>query len=187
MRELNISGTKVIIRVPDNYSDKNIYNAVFINDGDVICNNGLKDFTYPGCILIGLVPENRLDEYTPWPESAIRKGAPDFGGRCDEYYAGLTQQIVPLVAGEYNINMDTLAYGGYSLGGLAAVYSLFRDNTFANIFSVCGSFWYPGFTEYISSTPVVNRNAYVRLINGENEGSRHGNILEEAPEGSLCP
>ena len=62
MRELNISGTKVIIRVPDNYSDKNIYNAVFINDGDVICNNGLKDFTYPGCILIGLVPENRLYE-----------------------------------------------------------------------------------------------------------------------------
>lgn len=71
---------------------------------------------------------------------------------------------MPWAAGEYNINRDTLAYGGYSLGGLAAVYSLFRDDTFANIFSVCGSFWYPGFTEYISSTPVVNGNAYVRLI-----------------------
>lgn len=51
-----------------------------------------------------------------------------------------------------------MAYGGYSLGGLAAIYSLYFDETFSTIFSVCGSFWYPGFADY-----VVNNNVKTEM------------------------
>ena len=71
--------------------------------------------------------------------------------------------------------------GGYSLGGLAAIYSLYFDETFSAIFSVCGSFWYPGFADYVVNNNVKNRNAAVYLLNGEQEGVNHGNLLEQAP------
>ena len=63
-----------------------------------------------------------------------------------------------------------MVYGGYSLGGLAAIYSLYFDKTFSAIFSVCGSFWYPGFADYVANNNVKNRNAAVYLLNGEQEG-----------------
>ena len=42
-----------------------------------------------------------------------------------------------------------ISVGANSLGGLAAIYSLYFDETFSTIFSVCGSFWYPGFADYV--------------------------------------
>ena len=51
----------------------------------------------------------------------------------------------------------------------------------AKWFSVCGSFWYPGFADYVVNNNVKNRNAAVYLLNGEQEGVNHGNLLEQAP------
>lgn len=56
-----------------------------------------------------------------------------------------------------------------------------NDETFSTIFSVCGSFWYPGFADYVVNNNVKNRNAAVYLLNGEQEGVNHGNLLEQAP------
>ena len=62
-----------------------------------------------------------------------------------------------------------------------AVLLLYIDETFSTIFSVCGSFWYPGFADYVVNNNVKNRNAAVYLLNGEQEGVNHGNLLEQAP------
>lgn len=49
----------------------------------------------------------------------------------------------------YLIDESRIAYGGYSLGGLAAVYSLYSSHLSATcIFSICGSFWYPEFIDF---------------------------------------
>ena len=112
---------------------------------------------------------------------AIREGAEDFGGECREYHNQLVGEIVPYIRKHYNVYAESMAYGGYSLGGLAAIYSLYFDETFSTIFSVCGSFWYPGFADYVVNNNVKNRNAAVYLLNGEQEGVNHGNLLEQAP------
>ena len=119
--------------------------------------------------------------YTPWPYKAIREGAEDFGGECREYHNQLVGEIVPYICKHYNVYEESMAYGGYSLGGLAAIYSLYFDKTFSAIFSVCGSFWYPGFADYVVNNNVKNRNAAVYFLNGEQEGVNHGNLLEQAP------
>ena len=93
----------------------------------------------------------------------------------------LVGEIVPYIRKHYNVYAESMAYGGYSLGGLAAIYSLYFDETFSTIFSVCGSFWYPGFADYVVNNNVKNRNAAVYLLNGEQEGVNHGNLLEQAP------
>lgn len=67
-------------------------------------------------------------------------------------------EIVPYIRKHYNVYAESMAYGGYSLGGLAAIYSLYFDETFSTIFSVCGSFWYPGFADY-----VVNNNVKTEM------------------------
>ena len=73
-------------------------------------------------------------------------------------------------------------YGGYSLGGLAAVYSLYRTNIPSAVFSICGSFWYPEFVNFCKENPVINQNASVYLCNGKTEGIHHHNILDTAPQ-----
>ena len=45
-------------------------------------------------ILVGLIPENRLDDFTPWQASALKEGVPDFGGKIDAYHQKLFQGIL---------------------------------------------------------------------------------------------
>ena len=37
-------------------------------------------------ILVGLEPQNRLDDFTPWQAQALRLGSPDFGGELASYH-----------------------------------------------------------------------------------------------------
>lgn len=128
----------------------------------------------------GVYPNNRLSEYTPWPEPAIRPGTPDFGGQLGQYHRELNNEILPALIDEYALDTEKLAYGGYSLGGLAAVMSLWETEVFASVFSLCGSFWYPGVADFIEEHPLLNRSARVYLQNGTREGKGHNNRLSEA-------
>ena len=127
----------------------------------------------------GVYPNNRLSEYTPWPEPAIRPGTPDFGGQLGQYHRELNNEILPALIDEYALDTEKLAYGGYSLGGLAAVMSLWETEVFASVFSLCGSFWYPGVADFIEEHPLLNRSARVYLQNGTREGKGHNNRLSE--------
>lgn len=129
--------------------------------------------------LFGVLPQNRLSDYTPWPAPAMRGGAPDFGGACKNYTDRLTGRILPVLSERYGI--QKWVYGGHSLGGLAAVYSLYHADIFQAIFSVCGSFWYPGFIDYLREAEPVNMSAQVYLLNGATEGMNHNNRLADAP------
>ena len=131
-------------------------------------------------MLVGVYPNNRLSEYTPWPEPAIRPGTPDFGGQLGQYHRELNNEILPALIDEYALDTEKLAYGGYSLGGLAAVMSLWETEVFASVFSLCGSFWYPGVADFIEEHPLLNRSARVYLQNGTREGEGHNNRLSEA-------
>ena len=72
------------------------------------------------CDFSGLDSKNRLDDYTPWKASALRDGAPRFwrSGKCLSWpfiWRSFRQVAVALSPGQ-----NHLAYGGYSLGGLAS-------------------------------------------------------------------
>ena len=74
-----------------------------------------------------------------------------------------------------------MAYGGYSLGGLAAIHSLYSSDKMPFIFSICGSFWYPDFVDYCQSHQLLNKSCSVYLRNGLTEGANHKNRLVKAP------
>ena len=166
------------INLPKNYDKTKSYPLILLNDGEIFRLKALKD----KAIIIGLKAVNRLDAFTPKPAKNIRPGIPDFGGSADKYHHLIFETFLPEILSEYNIDYERIVYGGYSLGGLAAVYSLSTIDIPAIVFSLCGSFWYPDFIEYCKDTDFKNKKASVYLLNGKNEGDKHNNILENAPK-----
>ena len=166
------------VSLPQRYDPNLEYPLILCNDGNL---QHLLTFKEKA-ILVGLLPENRLTDYTPWQAKAIRPGAENFGGQADEYHNELFNNVLPELQSRYSIDTNNIIYGGYSLGGLAAVYSLYRTNIPSAVFSICGSFWYPKFVNFCKENPVINQNASVYLCNGKIEGSHHHNILDTAPK-----
>lgn len=180
MEEIIIGKHKICVELPIRGLKAKGNKAVLINDGEMVRDQQLKSEL---AILFGLIPNNRLYEYTPWKEKAIKKGVPDFGGGLRQYHQKLISEIIPQLDRKYHLDMFHLAYGGFSLGGLAAVTSLWHTKSFQFIFSICGSFWYPGYIDFMSECDIINKKARILLINGKKEGKAHGNLLESA---ALC-
>lgn len=165
------------ISVPNNYNEENKYPLILLNDGEINYLGDLKDTA----ILVGLIPQNRLDAFTPWKAPNLRPSMPDFGGKLNEYHNQVFEHLLPELLCKYSIDESKIAYGGYSLGGLAAVYSMYTSTVPSIIFSLCGSFWYPQFLDYCKNHEVLNKKASLYLQNGKAEGSKHNDILSNAP------
>lgn len=165
------------ISLPDNYNKENKYPLILLNDGEINYLKNLKDTA----ILVGLIPQNRLDAFTPWKAPNLRPSMPDFTGKLNEYHNQVFERLLPELLCKYSIDERKIAYGGYSLGGLAAVYSMYTYSAPSIIFSLCGSFWYPQFLDYCESHTILNTKASLYLQNGKAEGSKHNDILSNAP------
>ena len=177
-KEFNWEGIRVRVSLPSNYDPQQDYPLVLLNDGQL---DYLSDLSQ-SVILVGLIPENRLGDFTPWQASALKEGGPDFGGRLDQYHQKLFQGIIASLKKDYLLDESRIAYGGYSLGGLAAVYSLYSSYLPVTcIFSICGSFWYPDFTEFCREHTLIQSQSRIYLLNGQTEGAYHSNRLSKAP------
>ena len=177
-KEFNWEGIQVRVSLPSNYDSKQTYPVVLLNDGEL----DYLSYLSQSVILVGLIPENRLDDFTPWQSSALKEGAPDFGGKVDAYNQKVFQGILTTLKKSYLIDESRIAYGGYSLGGLAAVYSLYSNHLpMTCIFSICGSFWYPDFIDFCREHDLIQSQSLIYLQNGQTEGANHSNRLSKAP------
>ena len=177
-KEFNWEGIQVRVSLPSNYDSKQAYPIVLLNDGEL---DYLSDLSQ-SVILVGLIPESRLNDFTPWQARALKERAPDFGGKVEAYHEKLFQGILTSLKKDYLIDENKIAYGGYSLGGLAAVYSLYSNHLpLSCIFSICGSFWYPDFTEFCREHELIQSQSLIYLQNGQIEGANHSNRLSKAP------
>ena len=65
------------LSLPKHYDSNHAYPLILCNDGELRHLQTLKE----KAILVGLLPENRLTDYTPWHAEAIRPGTENFGGQ----------------------------------------------------------------------------------------------------------
>ena len=165
------------ISLPNNYNEEIKYPLILLNDGEINHLKNLKDTT----ILVGLIPQNRSDAFTPWRAANLKPSMADFGGKLYEYHSQVFEYLLPELLSKYSIDEARIAYGGYSLGGLAAVYSLYNTTAPSIIFSLCGSFWYPQFFDYCENHTILNTKVSLYLQNGKTEGGKHNNILSNTP------
>ncbi|MBO5198658.1 MAG: YchF/TatD family DNA exonuclease [Lachnospiraceae bacterium] len=134
-------------------------------------------------LIVGYEPEDWNTVYTPWPAPAVF-GREEFGGQADSYLRTLVEAVKPYVDTNYRTKPDAAntAIMGYSLGGLAAVYAVYRYECFGRAASLSGSLWYEGFREYMRTHDPRNPETSIYLSLGKKEGkSRNRQMREVVP------
>ena len=150
----------------------------FANEADEIA----RALSELGGVNLTLAAVSRLEwssEMTPWPMPALFKKEPPFEGGADEYLQTLTQQIAPAVLAKTG-DVAWLGVAGYSLGGLFALYSLYKTPMFTRVASVSGSLWYKDFREFALGSHLAGKLERAYLSIGDRESMAKNEYLKTA-------
>lgn len=110
--------------------------------------------------------------FSPWPAPGVPKGSADFKGGSPAFLDILYQRVISRI--EMSLGMDkdvdrTLV--GVSMSGLFSLWQWMVCDTFRDIASLSGSFWYEGFVDWIKSQPIPKKvgKGYFLLGNQESK------------------
>ncbi len=151
--------------------------VVFLN---TVMDEGEKVYTAcrklgaPPFVLATISRVNWSDDMTPWPTEALAKWESRCGGMADLYLEKLEGEIVPAVCEALPFTPSGLYLAGYSLGGLFALYALWKTTLFTRVASASGSLWYPDFAEYCLTEAPAGVPERVYLSLGSKETKSRG-------------
>ena len=120
-----------------------------------------------GILPLMLPPVDWNDDLTPWPAGPIFKKGKPFGGQAAKYLERLEGDIIPSMEAGLQVGRRWML--GISLSGLFAVWAAAKCDLFTGVAAISGSFWYPGFTEWLKEQPIAARQVYLSLGNKEAE------------------
>ena len=108
--------------------------------------------------------------FSPWAAPGVPKGTPDFKGESPEFLKLLQQKVIPKIETDLGMDEDverTLV--GVSMSGLFALWQWMLCDTFRNIASLSGSFWYEGFVNWIKSLSIPKKTGKGYFLLGDQE------------------
>ena len=112
--------------------------------------------------------------FSPWPARGVPSGSPDFKGESPDFLNVLQHTVIPHIesALSYRTNPERTLVG-VSMSGLFALWQWILCDTFTNIASLSGSFWYEGFMDWFKTHPVSHKvgTAFFLLGNQEAKSS----------------
>lgn len=174
-QQIKIADYTCSLFLPKDYNESGRnYPVIYIN-GDVPIEEIVNEIRKSGCeadfILLSIQPESWNDDFTPWGAPAFRKGEEAPAGRADAYISRLTSEIKPYMDANYRTKPEPeyTALFGYSLGGLTAVYAMYKTDLFGTIASLSGSLWYDGFCEFMEKERPGRKDMKVYLSLGKKE------------------
>lgn len=175
IQQIQIADMSCNLFLPKDYheSDRS-YPVIYVN-GDVPIQEIIREVNQAGYeadfILLSIQPGNWNDDFTPWSAHAFRKDEDAPAGLADEYISRLTGDIKPYMDDNYRTKpgVEYTALLGYSLGGLTAVYALYKTDIFGMIGSLSGSLWYDGFCEFMERKQPLRKDVKVYLSLGKKE------------------
>lgn len=132
-----------------------------------------KDFTLA---VIGDIKWN--DEMTPWECPPLYKNDSPCTGKADLFIEKFTEIILPEIKKEMKNEPEYIAIAGYSLGGLFAIYSLFKTDMFQRAASASGSMWFPDFSEYVKEKSLSSKVDKVYFSLGDKEANTKHLLLK---------
>lgn len=110
------------------------------------------------------------NDLTPWPAPGVPRGCPDFKGHARQFLALLTDKVIPEVETILRLGKDVeRTLTGISLSGLFTLWQWILSDTFTNIISLSGSFWYEGFAAWVKSQPISRKEGRAYLLLGNQE------------------
>ena len=120
---------------------------------------------------------NWNDEMSPWECAPLYKNDSPYTGGADSYLEKLTGSIIPAIKDELGAEHLYTAIAGYSLGGLFALYSLYKTDVFSRAVSASGSMWYPSFSEYVEKNDFCKMPSKVYFSLGDKEARTRNALL----------
>lgn len=188
IQQLQIAGLTCSLFLPPGYNESTEHYPVIYVNGEIpindILTNAVKMSIRTNFLLLSIRPENWNDDFTPWCAPAFREGEAAPQGKADVYLAKLEGEIKSYIDANYRTKPEPehTALLGYSLGGLTAVYSLYRTDIFGAIGSLSGSLWYDDFCEFMEKEKPLRRDVKVYLSLGKKESTsrnpRMGKVAE---------
>lgn len=108
--------------------------------------------------------------FSPWVAKGMPKGSPDFKGESPEFLTLLQNKVIPSVESSLGIDNDTeRSLIGVSMSGLFALWQWMICDTFHNIASLSGSFWYEGFLNWMKSLEIPHKTGKGFFLLGDQE------------------
>lgn len=151
------------------------------NEGEAVY-QAARDKTVEDFALAAIGDLNWDDDMSPWPIPSLFKGDTPCTGGADKYLAKLTGEILPALRRSFSVEPRYLALVGYSLAGLFAVYAMYHITVFSRIASVSGSFWYPGFLDYVRQNKMTRAPERLYFSLGDKEARSKNKILQSVEE-----
>lgn len=127
--------------------DRVLYMLFPMDQMDDICMAGAEHYNVS---VVGITGMDWDDDMTPWPAPGAPSGCAPFQGKAGQFLDLLQNQIVPACEREMAIEHPTRYLLGVSLSGLFALWQWMVSDVFDDIASISGSFWYNGFTDWLS-------------------------------------
>lgn len=179
IENLNIEDYECTLYLPFEYSTSGkYYPVVYMNGGDQFQISeimlGIESHFGEDCtefLLLSVKSQNWNDDYTPWSASALTKESESFGGGASKYLDFLVNIIKAFIDEHYRTKPEpeNTVLIGYSLGGLLALYALYKTRTFGSIGSLSGSLWFDGWTEFMDTNKPLDIDSKVYLSLGKGE------------------
>ena len=99
-------------------------------------------------------------DLTPWHDDAIDRKA-EVGTKTGETLGYVTESLLPALEADYG--KLPVILGGYSLGGLFALWSSMQTDRFAAIAAASPSLWIKDWLDYAKGNPVQAGKVYLSL------------------------
>ncbi|MCZ9311752.1 MAG: alpha/beta hydrolase-fold protein [Methanocorpusculum sp.] len=165
--EFGIAGKMIEVYPSQKPDNAIVYMNTFSGEGDKVY-RVMRDMGCPDFSLVAISGLAWDCDMAPWDIPPISpKDTPCTGG-ADKYLQLLTDKIIPQVENLVR-SISWRGIAGYSLAGLFAVYSLYQTDIFSRVASMSGSFWFPGFMEYVTSHEMKKKPEHIYLSLGDKE------------------
>ncbi len=96
----------------------------------------------------------------PWQDTAVSRDV-EVGLHARDTLYFIEQSLLPWLANRYG-NLPCII-GGYSLGGLFALWTAMETATFSAVAAASPSLWIDGWLNYAQSHPIMAKNVYISL------------------------
>jgi predicted alpha/beta superfamily hydrolase len=121
------------------------------------------------------------NDLTPWPAPGVTRKSPDFEGHASDFLKLIREDIMPETEKRLGQTQPERTLLGISLSGLFSLWAWMQGNDFTNIATVSGSYWYKGFTEWLSQN-VASKTGRIYISLGNQESLDHNSWFRTVGE-----
>lgn len=187
IKTMKIAGLECQLYLPEAYEKcSKFYPVIYVN-GEIPLEDILAETKKQGksldFLMLSIKPNSWNDDFTPWSAPAFRVEEAVPLGNADKYIKKLVEEIKPFIDENFRTRKEpeNTILIGYSLGGLTALYAMYKTNLFGKIGSLSGSLWYDDWVAFMEKTIPEPKACKVYLSLGKKESkSRNARMAKVA-------